>query len=410
MTLRRERARPTQCALFDTALGTCAVAWTAQGLKWVQLPEANETGLRARLRNQLGAVPEATPPAAVARCIRQVQRHLGGTPSDFLGIELDTAALTPFGRRVYQALRKIGPGRTVSYGQLAALAGSPGGARAVGGAMARNPWPVVVPCHRVVSADGKLGGFSAHGGTLTKARLLALEGVTLPGQGAGPAPVREPARGQPLFGGDRRLPFDEDAAQRRLRRADPRLGALMKRVGPFRLRLKRPQSAFAALAEAIVYQQLTGKAAGTIFRRVLALYPGRRALHPEDIAATTEAKLRSAGLSRAKTAALFDLADKTLHGQVPELRKLRRMDDEAIIQALTGVRGIGRWTVEMLLIFQLGRPDVLASGDWGLRKGFARLLDVDEIPSAPALESHGERWRPYRTVASWYLWRALELP
>ncbi|MBW2455241.1 MAG: methylated-DNA--[protein]-cysteine S-methyltransferase [Deltaproteobacteria bacterium] len=410
MSSRRERDRATQVALFGTPIGTCAVAWCEQGLEWVQLPEASKARLRARLRQQLGTVQETKPPPSIRRCIRLVERHLGGKPVDFTAIKLDTRSITPFARRVYEALRKVEAGRTVSYGQLAALAGSPGGARAVGAAMARNPWPLVVPCHRVLAAKGKLGGFSSYGGTTTKARLLALEGVT-PRATDEPKPARrEPVPGQPLFGGDRPLPFDAARAQRALRRADPKLGALMKRVGPFGLCLKRPQSAFAALAEAIVYQQLTGKAASTIFGRVLALFPRRRALHPEDIASTSEAKLRAAGLSRSKTAALQDLADKTLSGEVPPLPKLRRMDDEAIIDALTTVRGIGRWTVEMLLIFQLGRPDVLPSGDWGLRKGFGRLLGAAEPPSSKELECYGERWRPYRTVASWYLWRALELP
>jgi len=408
MTQRRHRDRPTRCALFDTPIGTCAVAWGDEGLQWVQLPEASKSRLRARLREQLGGVEEATPPAAIRRSIGQVKRLLSGKATDLSAAELDMTGVTPFARRVYAALREIGPGQTITYGQLAARVGSPGGARAVGAAMARNPWPLVVPCHRVLAADGKLGGFSAHGGTVTKARILALEGVTDVDR-AGTAVARAPVAGQPLFGGDRPLPFDAARAQRALRKADPELGALMKRVGPFRLCLKKPQSAFAALGEAIVYQQLTGKAAGTIFRRVLALYPRRRALRPEDVAATPDDQLRSAGLSRAKTAALRDLAEKTLTGQVPTLRRLRRMDDEAIIDALTGVRGIGRWTVEMLLIFQLGRPDVLACGDWGLRKGFARLLGVDEVPSARELGEYGKRWRPYRTVASWYLWRALEL-
>lgn len=205
------------------------------------------------------------------------------------------------------------------------------------------------------------------------------------------------------------LPFDARRARRELIAADPVLGAMMKQVGPFRLSLDTLADPFASLAESIVYQQLTGKAAATIFGRVMALYPPRRRLTPDDILKTSTAKLRACGLSRAKTAALQDLAEKTQQGVVPTLRKLKTMTDDEIVERLTEVRGIGRWTVEMMLMFRLGRPDVLPVTDYGIRKGFMRTFRTRELPAPAELLARGERWRPWRTMASWYLWRCLEL-
>jgi 3-methyladenine DNA glycosylase/8-oxoguanine DNA glycosylase len=167
---------------------------------------------------------------------------------------------------------------------------------------------------------------------------------------------------------------------------------------------------FDALAESIAYQQLSGKAAATIFGRVRALYPKRKWLDPEELLATPDETLRAAGLSRAKTAALKDLAAKTIDGTVPAGRALIRMSDDEIITRLTAVRGIGRWTVEMLLLFDLGRPDVWPVDDYGVRKGFAKTFGRRKLPTPKQLVKFGEKWRPYRSVAAWYFWRALDQP
>jgi methylated-DNA-[protein]-cysteine S-methyltransferase len=242
-----------------------------------------------------------------------------------------------------------------------------------------------------------MGGFSAPGGVGTKARLLSLEGVDL----ARPVRVKQVrAHG---------LELDVGAALRQLRRADARLGALIDRVGAFEIELQKTHSSFAALAEAIVYQQLHGKAAATIFGRFRALYPGRRFPSPADVLATPDETLRRVGLSRNKTLAIRDLAEKVQSGIVPSVAALRRMSNEDIIARLTAVRGIGRWTAEMLLIFRLGRPDVLPVDDYGVRKGWAVVRRRKELPSPAELARYGERWKPYRTVASWYLWRAADL-
>src|SRR5207249_2015127 len=203
-----------------------------------------------------------------------------------------------------------------------------------------------------------------------------------------------------LFDGRAALPFEARRAVRAIALADPGLGRLMAQVGPFALRIETLHNPFSALAESIVYQQLTGKAAATIFGRVCALYRPRRFPSPEDVLKTPDATLRACGLSRAKTVAMKDLAAKALDGTVPTLRRLRTMEDEAIVEHLTAVRGIGRWTAEMLLIFRLGRPDVLPTTDYGIRKGFAKTFRMRELPTPREVAARGERWRPHRTIAS----------
>jgi DNA-3-methyladenine glycosylase II len=206
----------------------------------------------------------------------------------------------------------------------------------------------------------------------------------------------------------RGLQFDPSKAVRHLKRADTVLAGLMRRTGPFRMEIRELHDPFEALARNIVYQQLHGSAAEAIHRRVLALFGGAK-LRPADVLGADEALLRGAGLSNAKMLALKDLAAKTLDATVPTLARLRKMEDAEIVERLTRVRGVGRWTVEMLLMFRLGRPDVLPVGDYAVRKGFGLTYGLEEMPKPRELEEYAERWRPYRTVASWYMWRALEL-
>ncbi|HEX9534161.1 MAG TPA: DNA-3-methyladenine glycosylase [Stellaceae bacterium] len=201
--------------------------------------------------------------------------------------------------------------------------------------------------------------------------------------------------------------FEPAIAVDHLRARDETLARVIDAIGPFRLQLIGASSIFGALAQAIVYQQLTGKAAATIFARFCALFPGTDPT-PEVVLAASEDELRGAGLSRSKLVSLRDLAGKTVSGEIPTLAEIQQMEDEAIIERLTSVRGIGRWTVEMLLIFRLGRPDVLPSDDYGIRKGFARAYAQGELPARKDVETYGVRWKPYRTVASWYLWRLAE--
>src|ERR1700761_7313611 len=216
--------------------------------------------------------------------------------------------------------------------------------------------------------------------------------------------------------------YDVALAIRELTAADPKLGKLIERAGPFRLRIASSQQPFEALVESIIYQQLHGKAAAAIHRRLLeSFYPvhgTQQHFAAQHLLDCPNEQLRAAGLSHNKSLALRDLAAKTLDGTVPTLARIRRMSDEAIIEHLTAVRGIGRWTVEMLLIFRLGRPNVLPVDDYGVRKGFAltfgKLKPTDKVtpmdlPKPDVMRRRAKKWQPWCSVASWYMWRACDL-
>jgi methylated-DNA-[protein]-cysteine S-methyltransferase len=380
--------------LFDTVIGRCGIAWGARGVVGVQLPEAREAEMRARLLRRFPDTREARPPPDVRRALEGIIALLRGEASNLSSVTLDMERSPAFHRRVYEIARTIPPGETLSYGEIAARLGVPGAARAVGQALGRNPFAIIVPCHRVLAAGGKVGGFSANGGITTKLRLLSIEA----------------ARANcPLYEGDGVLGFDPRAAVTHLRASDAALARVIDDVGPFDLPLRKTQSIFVALAEAIVYQQLSGKAAATIFARVCALFPHRPGgPTAEQILQAPDEALRGAGLSRSKLLSLRDLAHRAVGGALPTLAQAHRMTDETIVERLTEVRGIGKWTVEMLLIFRLGRPDVLPTDDYGVRKGFAIAFKKRELPARDDVETRGERWKPYRTAASWYLWRVAE--
>jgi 3-methyladenine DNA glycosylase/8-oxoguanine DNA glycosylase len=190
--------------------------------------------------------------------------------------------------------------------------------------------------------------------------------------------------------------------------ADAKLAALIAQVGPCALEIPHHFSIFYALSRSIVYQQLAGAAAAAIMARVEALFPKGR-MTPKNLLELEDAVLRSAGLSQNKLAALRDLAAKCLDGTVPSKRALARMADEEIIERVSQVRGIGRWTVEMLLIFRLGRPNVLPVDDYGVRKGMQRLYKLRELPNKAAMRRRARKWEPWCSVASWYMWRCAEL-
>ena len=194
-----------------------------------------------------------------------------------------------------------------------------------------------------------------------------------------------------------------------LANADPVLGGLMRAVGPCRLELEGHCHPFEILARAIAHQQLNGTAANTILRRLTESCGAGSFPSPEQVLGASAESLRAAGFSFAKVAALRDLAEKTLAALVPDAATLRELDDAEIIARLTQVRGVGRWTVEMLLVFHLGRADVLPVDDFGVRSGFQAAYDLASLPRPQALAAWGERWKPYRTTAAWYLWQALVL-
>jgi 3-methyladenine DNA glycosylase/8-oxoguanine DNA glycosylase len=196
-------------------------------------------------------------------------------------------------------------------------------------------------------------------------------------------------------------------ARAHLRRADPALARVVDSVGPCRMEVERGGTAFASLAEAMLYQQITGKAAATIHRRLCALF-GRSHLRGEDILGASAAELRAAGLSRQKIRYLRDLSEKALDRDALPLHRLGRMADEDAIQVLTTVKGIGRWTAEIFLMFRLGRLDVLPVADYGIQKAMQRAYRMRGLPKPDRMRRIAERWRPYRTVACWYLWKSID--
>lgn len=377
--------------LFETSIGRCAVAWSDDGVVAVQLPERSVRATRARMSKVVPEAEEGDPSPAASRAIELIRSYLAGTQVDLRDITLDMSAVSDGDRRIYATLRETAPGSRVTYGALARQAGPPATARSVGSAMGRNRFAPVVACHRVVAADGRLGGFSAHGGLETKLRLLAIESS----RSTSRASMRE-------------VPFDAHAATATLAAQDEVMAGVIETRGPCTLQLME-LSPFAALARAIVFQQLHGRAAEAIHARMLALLDAEAGdVDPRALLAATERELRAAGLSLAKIASLRDLAQAALTGVIPTIDEAVDLDDEAIIERVTGVRGIGRWTAQMLLIFVLGRPDVLPVDDFAVRAGVRAAYGRAGLPTPRELEALGRAWVPHRTVASWYLWRVAE--
>ena len=209
-----------------------------------------------------------------------------------------------------------------------------------------------------------------------------------------------------------RLPYSKKKALAHLS-TDERLHRAVQQVGPFRLTIGELEVPFDALLRSIVFQSVSTQAATTIHGRVLDTLRGRKGdkpISPETVSRCRRERLRKAGLSWAKVDAIKDLARLTKLGVVPAREELAELSDDEIVERLTAVRGVGRWTVEMLLIFSLGRPDVLPATDLGIRKGFATVFGHDDLPAPRHILAYGERWRPYRSAASWYLWRVTDLP
>ena len=197
-------------------------------------------------------------------------------------------------------------------------------------------------------------------------------------------------------------------ALKHLSAADPVMARLIREIGPCKLEHEPWRSPFQSLVQAVAHQQLNGTAANTILTRFKKLFPKRRFPKPEDLANVTDEQIRACGFSFSKIAAIRDIAAKTLDGTIPSSRQIEKLTDEEIIERLTEARGVGRWTVEMLLIFQLGRQDVLPVDDFGVRNGFRLAYQKREMPKPKVLLAFGKKWRPHGTTAAWYLWRAAD--
>lgn len=368
--------------VFATSRGPVGLAWTPRGVARLEFGNPDAAATAAALAARCPGLPDVTrPPAPVAALVARVKAALKGRPDDFRDVPVDDHDAPPFARAVWTRLREVPPGSVITYGELARACGRPAASRAVGRIMGANPVPLIVPCHRCVGADGSLTGFSAAGGLALKARLLHDEGW-----------VRDHEHARGLA---------------HLAKSDPAMRRLIRRHGPYLARADRPRPPWESLVTAIIHQQLSIKAGQTIASRVRALTPGAGYPTPERMLSLDAAKLRACGLSRAKVDYVRDLAARVHDGRL-DLRALRRLPDDEVIAALTTVRGIGEWSAQMHLIFHLGRLDVLATGDLGLRAAAGRLYGLGAHATPAQLVELAEPWRPYRSIASWYLWEWLD--
>ncbi len=398
--------------VFEVTSGVCAVGWSERGLTSVVLPELDRRSVEARLPDGSEAAKEL--PVWMHDVVDRLAKHLGGSPQDFSDVPVDLEGHGEFDRAVYGHARRLSSGQVCSYGDLARAVGRVGAARAVGQALGRNPVPLVVPCHRVLTADGQAGGFSANGGIVTKRRLLEAEGVQtdplMNGRwklAAGPRESGDDASRGMRAGALHVSLWDtktREAAVRQLRRADPAMRRVIDAVGAFAL-VRSGETVFSALCESIIYQQLAGRAAAAIAGRFAGLFEGSPTA--EGVLALGEEVLASVGLSGPKRRALYALALAAVERRV-DLAGIPDLADEEIRRQLVGVKGIGPWTVEMLLIFHLGRTDVFPIADLGIRKAMGRLRGMETLPLPREMDALAEPWRPWRTVAAWYLWRSLE--
>lgn len=368
--------------VFATKVGPVGLAWTRRGVCRLVVGYSDAQDAAADLA---GACPGlsrmAKLPPEVSATRERVKGLLAGKPDTLRDIPVDLTSVSEFSRKVLLALRRVGPGKVITYGELAKKAGKPGAARAIGRIMGANPVPVIVPCHRCMGADGSLTGFSAAGGTSLKARLLFIEGYER---------NAEHARGI-----------------RHLQKVDPKMRRVIGKVGPYLALPDKPRPPYDTLVTAIVHQQLSVKAGQTIAGRVRDLTPGPHYPAPEEMLAYPHEKLRACGLSNAKVGYVQDLATRVDDGRL-KLTALKRMNDDEVITTLTEVKGIGVWSAHMHLIFHLNRLDVLPVGDLGLRMAAAKLYGLDEYATASQLTEIAEPWRPYRSMGSYYLWRGLD--
>lgn len=316
---------------------------------------------------------------------QKIQAHLDGASQDFSDLKLEKKGISPFALRVYEEARKIPSGQVATYGELAKRVGSPGAARAVGTALAHNPFLIVVPCHRIIASKGGKGGFSAPGGLRTKSMFLAAEGF-------GTESLWEPGEMQRGY---------------QMLLQDKKLSWLLTKVGPCPLQPNYPNYPFAALARGVLYQQLAGSAAKAIEQRVKALGSGPFP-SPQELLELTPQALREAGLSGSKIAALKALAEAVISENL-KLDELRLLPDDEVLERVCRLKGFGPWSAEMFLLFHLGRRDLLPVKDLGIRKGFMRVFSLDKEPTAQYMAGKAKAWQPYRSLACWYLWRSLEV-
>lgn len=376
-------------SLFPTHLGKMGFAWNEGQILGIKLPVGSSAKIPEFLQKEFSA-SRAHPPGWVQNWIERIQQHLLGLPQDFSDAPLAWDLVPNFHRQVYLQAQKIPAGQVISYSDLAQRLDNPGAARAVGQALKRNPFPIVIPCHRIICQNSSLGGFmGALDNVHLKQKILQLEKAKF----ASPD-----------------LEWDAPSASLELCQRDPQLADFFTRIGPFNLILSAHRTPYESLFRSIVYQQLTGQVAAQILGRVLHLFDDRFPA-PDELLKTSIIKLRSAGLSEAKVRYLKDLARNAVGGTIPNrFSELKRLDNEQIIERLTHVQGVGRWTVEMMLLFRMGRPDVFPLGDYAVCKAMSQVFHKGRAVNKQTLQKRAELWRPFRTIVSWYLWRHHEIP
>ena len=368
--------------IFPSPVGPIGLAWKRRGFCRVVFGAMETEAIAAELQDACPGLAEVKRPSAVVReVIKRIGGLVRGKLDDLRDIPVDLSDSSEFSRKVLRTLRGVKPGQVITYGQLAAKAGRPGAARAVGRIMGANPVPIIVPCHRCMGADGSLTGFSTAGGTALKARLLFIEGYEH---------NAEHARGI-----------------RHLQKVDPKIRRVIGKVGPYLAMPDKPRPPYDTLVTAIVHQQLSVKAGQTIAGRVRDLTPGPNHPTPEQTLRLKPEKLRACGLSNAKVGFVRDLAAHVHDGSL-KLGALKRLSDDEVIAELIKVKGIGEWSAHMHLIFHMGRLDVLPVGDLGLRMAAFKLYGLEEYATAAELTEIAEPWRPYRSLGSYYLWRGLD--
>lgn len=379
---------------FDTALGPVSICRSLAGVSSVSLLGTARARGRAAGESAAGeSVAGGSVAGRRAGLAGRIRRHMAGDLQDFLDVRLDWRGVAPFARKVYEELRRVPAGQTVTYAQLAERCGAGRqAARAVARAMATNRFPIVVPCHRVVGALGALCGFSGADGLKTKVQLLFLERAPLP---------KLPASG--LFY-SLHEPYAFAIGVRWLRERDRLFGTLHDRVGETAVPREFPGNPFAALAEAVCYQQLAGKAAATIAGRFQNAV-GK--VTPGNVLRAGREPLRGAGLSSSKTDTILSLADAMQRGRIPADRLAAATSWSDLEEMLSGIKGIGPWTIQMFAIFHLGLPDIFPPGDLGIRKAVGQLVSTRGLLTPERTETIGARWKPFRTIATWYLWRSL---
>ncbi len=368
-------------AIFSTKEGFVAIGWTTAGVCRLILGLTEEHTVQALDKTCPHLPPVKRTSGDVSLLVKRIKAHLAGDNDDFLDVPVQYPAVGEFSLKVLRRLRKVLPGEVVTYGELAALCGKPNAARGVGSIMGSNPVPLIVPCHRCMGKDGSLTGFSTEGGIEIKARMLFREGFVANEEHA--------------------------AGLAHLSKVDTVMRRLIQQVGPYRALPDKPQPAWDSLVRAIVHQQLSVKAGRTITKRVHDLTSGPGFPTPAQVLEFKPEDLRAAGLSKQKVSYVLDLAGKVDSGEL-NLRRIRNLPDEEVITELSKVRGIGRWSAQMHLIFHLGRLDVLPTEDLGLQMAAARGYGFAECCTSDEMKKIGDPWAPYRSMASWYLWQGLE--